>query len=317
MLQSEPQLALPIEDQILEAIISNALPAAPAGSPGSVTSSPAHLLTRSLTHPHAPASPLSPSALAAHFHLPLSKLLDILADPRTRSRIAAAQELRDLAFHQREQLAREKALAALESILDTSEDPIEERRAATAILRRHSTRNPFWPRTPGAGAAASTLDEDEDEDDGDPRPALPRPNHPKWGRPARQTLVHLLTHLQDNHNPAPDAGLTNLFLHKERPYDPTPGVLEAKLNDYLEDPGEDAELTSFSCAILHNPEPTPYSVKALPSPNSHSERVTLHWPSHHRTVHFHFTAHRGGDNVAIWTLANLDIGPKESTPDSS
>jgi hypothetical protein len=331
MLQPEPQIAPPIEDQILEAIISASLPAASDGFPLStrdaalgtapplLTSSPAHLFTSSI----------SPLALASRFHLPLSKVLDILASPLTRTRLAAAQELRDLAFHQREQSARQKALTALENILDTTEDPIEKRRAATAILRRNSARNPFWPRIPGsASAGATTLDDDEDldEDAAPPRAKLPEPDHPRWTQPARTNLIRLLTRLQDNHNPEPDSGLTTLFNHKHDPKNLCGDERFDAIADYLEDPGQDAELTGFSCAILHPPEPiapgTPLSPASSdpgkPAPHYPAiERVTLHWPDYHRTVRFHFI-NDGNIHVPLWKITHIDIGPEDkSTPDSS
>jgi hypothetical protein len=325
MLHSEPQIAPPIEDQLLEAIISASLPAdgsclGTRHSELGTSSSPPSLGTR-----HSALSTLSPLALAAAFHLPLSKVLDILASPLTRTRLAAAQELRDLAFHQREQSAREKALAALENILDTSEDPIEKRRAATAILRRHSNRNPFWPRTPGAGASTLDLDEDADEDDTPPRAKLPGPERPRFCQPARANLIRLLTRLQDNHNPEPDSGLTTLFLHKHDPKNLQDDERLDAMTDYLDDPGEDAALTGFSCAILHPPEPLPPGAPLTPAnsdpwkPAPHHpviERVTLHWPDHHRTVRFHFI-NNGNSIAAYWQITHIDIGPKQTTPDSS
>ncbi|HVU63968.1 MAG TPA: hypothetical protein VHC70_08325 [Phycisphaerales bacterium] len=317
MLHSEPQIAPPIEDQILEAIISASLPTDSEAPTGTGFSGPD---PNRNPNPNLP----SPLALAAAFHLPLSKILDILASPLTRTRLAAAQELRDLAFHQREQSAREKALAALENILDTSEDPIEKRRAATAILRRHSNRNPFWPRTPGAGATTLDLDEDEDldEDAAPPRAPLPDPEFPRFCRPAQETLIRLLTRLQDNHNPTPNAGLATLFRHKHEANKLEPAVQREALADYLEAPGEDANLTNFSCAILHTTEPDPNlpaawaGHKAHPPGHERTHRVTLHWPDHHRTVQLRLI--NAGNGIAdLWQIAGIEIGPKQTTPDSS
>ena len=322
MLLSEPTSSLPIEDQVLEAILAATLPPSPAApTPSGPNPNP----NPNLNLP-------SPSSLAATLRLPLSRILDILANPLTRSRIAAAQELRDLAFHQREQLAREKALLALESILETTDDPIEKRRAATAILRRHSTRNPFWPRTPGAGAATPDDDEDLDEDALPPRPQLPKPEYPGWCKPPRPGLIRLLTRLQDNHNPTPNAGLRTLFNFKDHRDITDPHLRAQVLTDYLEDPGQDAQLTNFSCAILHTPDPTTsaaasalgtqHSALSPPDPanpadpNEHTERITLHWPDHHRTIQVHFK-NTGNPWAALWQIAHIDIGPKATSADDS
>ncbi len=300
MLVTEPQSAPPIEDQILEAIISGSLPEAPGSA-------------------HLKSEIPNPTSLALRFRLPLSKVLDILVDPRTRTRIAAAQELRDLAFHQREQVAREKALTALESILDTTDDPIEKRRAATAILRRHSNRNPFWPRIPGAAAATDDLDEDLDEEP-TPRTPLPAPEYPLWCHTARHGLIRVLTRLQDNDNPSPNAGLVTLYRHKYtyKRYGQPQEDRDRALAEYLEDPGDEGALTGFSCAILHGADTEPTSKSpGYPNnvPDTCAEQVTLHWPDHHRTVTVHFSANKTPAAV-LWEVDRIDVGPKVPTDSS-
>src|SRR6185436_13782678 len=66
----------------------------------------------------------------------LTTFLDWLSSPTTQSRIAAAAAMDDLILHRQHQSGRAKALTHLISILDdAATDPVERRRAASAILR--------------------------------------------------------------------------------------------------------------------------------------------------------------------------------------
>ncbi len=225
-----------IENQLLEALLC--AHTAPTASPSS-----------------APTSDISPLSLSRRFNISLHLVLDFLARSDTRARLAAALECSDILHHQHTQRARTRALVALESILDKSEDPIEIRRAATAILRPSRTVSP------------SSIRAHRDPPDTPARTLRPNPSKPSCSRDAQQTIWTVLDRLGDNHNPSADAGLTTLHNHLD-----AAAGFHFDLNTFLDTPGKAAELVGATSFALHPPTPDLDEY-------THEQWATLTWPN--------------------------------------
>ena len=99
----------------------------------------------------------------------------------------------------------------------------------------------------------------------------------------QQVVWHVLSRLDDNHNPTANAGLTTLwnFFHRsqgdriDRP---------DSLNAYVRDPGRDAELTQFGYFVLHAPIPTLNPLKDAAQP-----ATIIHHDGKSSTVLFRLT----------------------------
>jgi hypothetical protein len=78
-------------------------------------------------------------------HVPVTDLLAWLADPETKRTLDDLRAAAELALALRSLETRRTALDALEFVLNTTDDLIEKRRAATALLRALNTRPPSDP----------------------------------------------------------------------------------------------------------------------------------------------------------------------------
>ena len=79
-------------------------------------------------------------ALADHTGLDHLTLLDWLTHPDTRAKLKRLREAAEQSLTLRALEARRSAIDALEDVLNTTDDPIEKRRAATALLRALNNR---------------------------------------------------------------------------------------------------------------------------------------------------------------------------------
>jgi hypothetical protein len=77
--------------------------------------------------------------------VPVADLLDWLADPETKRTLDDLRAAAELALALRSLETRRTALDALEHVINTTDDLIEKRRAATALLRALNTRPPSDP----------------------------------------------------------------------------------------------------------------------------------------------------------------------------
>lgn len=295
---STHDLTVSIEDQILEALLCAHLPtpsssqSSSSSNSKSSSSSPASSSSPTSDIRH-PPSDISPVSLAHRFNLSLSLILDFLALPSTRSRLAAAIEAGDILHHQHSQRARTKALSALENILDTSADPVEHRRAATAILR------------PSRAVSPSSIRAHRDPPPERERTIRPAPLTPSVDRDAQQTVLEILERLSDDDNPTPAAGLTSLHNHLDRA-----AGFPADLDSFIDDPGDAAELFSASNIIIHPPT-------IDEATNTHHQPATLTWPDFD-PVHAHFTLRpRPSYNPpgTTWHITDLTIEDADDTDD--
>ncbi len=110
-------------------------------------------------------------ALIAEFSLSPSDTLDFLESEPIRARLQSIKRFTDLADHLFNSRQRRAAISALSAILSITTDPIERRRAATAILRFTSPTT----RRSGAAAPRST--------DADPSPSSLRRSIPSSPAP--------------------------------------------------------------------------------------------------------------------------------------
>lgn len=234
------------------------------------------------------AAPIDPAAIALKFDISLQIVLDFFADPATQARLAAAASLFDLVHHRRLQAAQAKAVAVLESIIDDAEtDPVERRRAASALLRT-ATRKAPRPQ-------ATRRDSDP------PVRFLGRPEDPSSSSTPMDVLHTVLHRLSHNDNPTPDAGLTTLYNHlhySRRPTDP---------QRFLDDPGSAyLDLLHASAAVLFAPP----SDLNLPARSCKANEVhiplTLHFKDERsKRLKVELVKHFNSLDIPHWTIRSI------------
>ncbi len=114
-------------------------------------------------------------AFAASTSLQPLELLDFVESAPIRARLRSIKAFTDLADHLAASRPRRSALLALHDLLASTRDPIERRRAATAILRFSSPPSPRAPQ-PSRPASSSRLSGTpglEPSPHADHHPALP------------------------------------------------------------------------------------------------------------------------------------------------
>lgn len=219
------------------------------------------------------AGDLSSIDIAAKHNIALPLLLDWLATPQTRTRIAAALDAEDAALHRKLQHARAKAIDTLTTLLDTTDDPIEARRAASALLRPLHRKPSIKP--PDTPPPMRTL--------------LGRITEPRADDSPQDIITRVLARLQHNDNPHENAGLEQLFASLSE-------TARASLADTRHHPkaatdphafaqahGHHHQLTNFTSAILH---PMIHESKPLLGSQAHGEyktarqNITFSYPDH-------------------------------------
>jgi hypothetical protein len=246
--------------------------------------------------PFDPDLPNDPASLAERFDISLRLVLDFLASPSTRARIAAAVESSDLAFHHKAQQAKARALSALEDILDSTDDQVEKRRAAAAILRiGRPVATTHRDRT--APPAASTPH--------NTKPLKEPPPLPRTEFCSQSVVLTVLERLQDNDNPTPNAGLATLrnFIHPHSSL----GVRMGDPAEYVKNPGDDLNLVNFTSSIF---EPLRPQVDDPTDPDCAKHLVNLYFPDNGE-IHAVFTLRRHANqyNQKYWLISAIDYLP--------
>jgi hypothetical protein len=235
-------------------------------------------------------------ALAEHRKLLPEQLLAFAQSPAVNAHLAALKSFAETAFSLRHLEARVKSLDILEKIATTSENPIEQRRAASTIFRgiglqrdRQSPSEPSGasrrPLNSGLGTRTSTLA---------PTPrATPSPS-----LPAEVVIKELTQALADRPNPDAAATLQS-FLSPNATINNqpvSPDTLEQSLARHI----PNTEVVQTDIADNHDQTPGP------------PEAFTTHI----------YLIHNGGRQIRIkttltrspagWLLSALHIGPNTS-----
>jgi len=245
---------------------------------------------------------LNLEALAERTALSILGLLAWADSPPIRATLDALARLRQESLDKSLTAARLQALATLAEIARSSEDPIERRRAATAILRRRpptqgATDVPPWARQcPAPPAAAPTTE-------GSPTSPLEGEVDPRSGSGEGARTPHApfsSSHAITPDSPAPILSQALATL-RARPH-PTPVQLTDALSPLLHH-NVRSHFTSrklftdrlFDSGLLaclpHPPSPAPPWIE--PNNEHATARVTFHTPQSPRRFTFHFTRNPG------------------------
>lgn len=253
----------------------------------------------------------SPIHLARKFNISLTRVLDFIAAPQTRARVAAAMAASDLALHQRAQTARLRAIDTLEELLDSAETPVEQRRAATALLR--------GPSKPTSRAFAfNAHDKPVDNDDIAPsKPIRGRPFSPHPSHSPQNIVATLVDRLLDNDNPLPNSGLHSVHnLSKLTPWTDSAENRPKDRERYLANPGPDQLLVGATSAILHPPQQQTNEVFPPNHPDQYTkpedrftQTVLFRYPdltSHTATFHLHRVTQDNPYRITQWFLSRIE-----------
>jgi hypothetical protein len=282
----------------------------------------------------------TPADIARRFGIRLSLLTDWLAAPRIRARIAALLDAGEIVLLQQHRAARAKAIARLEKLMETSEDPVEVRRAATAITRASTRSLAFRPlashAAPIAGAApASPSHRRAAAADAasahrlarlfgePPAPVVLGPAPwPRTRLTPPQITAELLLRLQDNHNPAANSGIRALFNFLDQS---CRGLLNTyELQQLIDaDYDEISDLTSSHAFIL---KPVTYEFPPLPDGTQPTLEAFMGSRENEATAiqRFTFIDSRGRtragyfcfhiDRERIWRISDFNIDDHKSGP---
>jgi len=249
--------------------------------------------------------------LARRFNIRLTLLLDWLADPRTRARLDALLAAHDLALHNQLQSARRLALSALTTLLSESDDPVERRRAATAILRttaRPRSASPAHALHPAHTPHGITGDSLHQLRSQARRPhsaalfsapvaILGDPGVPLPALTPQQATITILERLQDADNPATGDGLRTLYNFLSPRWLDLLCVRSAEQFVRTPVPGY-LQFIAHGSAVLHSTVfPEPYF-----NPWTHETSPILT-----ATQHFTFTSARGVPFIAAFSFARASV----------
>ena len=167
-------------------------------------------------------------------------LLTWLAEPHTRRTLQHLRAAAEEALTLRTIETRRTALDALEDVINTTDDPVEKRRAASALLRALSTRPAHSPhpdgKKPGDGSVSSAPPSAPPRDS-----RLKTQDSPQASKPSLDAmLAHLAEALARDRADSPTADNALAALHAACADDATLNdrPIPADLDDFLDDAGD-------------------------------------------------------------------------------
>jgi hypothetical protein len=183
--------------------------------------------------------------------VPVADLLDWLADPETKRTLDDLRAAAELALALRSLETRRTALDALEHVINTTDDLIEKRRAATALLRALNTRPPSDPSRVREHATAPSAQRPVLDASppslaagrtplADPLSQASKPQASKPPPDLHSLLARLASDLARDRDDAPTADNALAALHAACAEDATLNdqPIPADVDDFLDDPDE-------------------------------------------------------------------------------